>query len=119
MRQNKFDGAAPTPQARRKLSAEQVKTLYIERADKDDSRELQTKMTISVNDLKRKIESLYGLSNNSLQNIPLRVLYGGMNAPRLITKEAESLFENNIKNFSKIIFGLEENRGGIINKNKI
>lgn len=119
-RGNRFDDPAP-PAERRKSAAQKVKTLYIERIDFDDTRELRTAMNISVNELKRKIENLYGLDYNSLDRIELRVQYGGMSAPKLITQDDEekSLFENHIPSYAKIKFGLEENRGGQINKNKM
>ena len=117
MRDNRFNNPAP-PAERRNSAAKKVKTLYIERTDIEDSRELQTAMTINVVELKRKIEDLYSIPRNSLDNIELRVLYGGMNAPKLIAKseEGKSLFDNHIPSFAKVKFGIEENRGGGINK---
>ena len=100
--------------SRRKLSAEKVKEIYIQRLGDEDYIPLKIAMNKTVKDLKREIEKLYNL-NYSLDDHGIKVCSNGMKGgfrPIEQSDEGKSLFDNKFTSGCTVSFGDEKNEGG-------
>ena len=116
-RANRFEGNIANCGARRQISANKIKQIYITNiANNNDTKPLNIGMNKTVKELKKEIEKLFCL-NYSLDEYALRVKTNGMNAGKLIQEadENKTLFENHFKLECQVIFGKEKNRGGAFN----
>ena len=100
--------------SRRKLSAEKVKEIYIQRLGDEDYMPLKIAMNKTVKDLKREIEKLYNL-NYSLDDHGIKVRSNGMKGgsrPIEQSDEGKSLFDNKFTSGCTVSFGEDKNEGG-------
>ena len=91
-----------------KLSAIEVKNIYVQNIEDEDTRPIKIAMNKTVKDLKKEIEKLFNLSY-TLDDCQIRYKNNGMNCFKIIFEEKENktLFENQLTSDSLVIFGKE------------
>ena len=124
-RENYFlekENGSKKAKSRRKVSAERIKQIYIQKLGEEEMKPLQIAMNKTVKDLKKEIEKLYNLSY-SLNDHFIRVATNGMkegSKPIDESNEGKTLFENHFTSECLVTFGKETNEGGqainILNK---
>lgn len=113
-RANRFDEVLPgmTKQQIRKLSNDKLKNIYLNYLIDNHEEEVGVKLTETVGDLKRKIESIYKFENGFLNEYKLRIKYRGQREGKLLDEDHTTLGQNHVKSGSTVLFGKEKNKGG-------
>ena len=98
---------------RLKISANNIKKIYIKDLFTEEIKELEISMGITVKQLKKEIEKLFKL-NYSLDEYTLRVQNDGMPFFKIICEDDENktLFQNRFHSECFVIFGRENLKGG-------
>lgn len=117
MRANRFDEIIPgvpgmTKQQIRKLSNDKIKNIFLNYLIDNHEEEVGIKLTETVGDLKRKIESIYKFENGFLNEYKLRIKYRGQREGKLLDEDHTTLGQNHVKSGSTVLFGKEKNKGG-------
>lgn len=96
----------------RRLSNDKIKNIYLNYLIDNHEEEVEVKLTETVRDLKRKIESIYKFDKGFLNDYKLRIKYRGQREGKLLDEDHTTLGQNHVKSGSTVIFGKEKNKGG-------